>query len=179
MVETILSIFCFQSLQKTKWPFSKPGSSWYDVKNDDSFPKMRQKGWIGHYHARTLEHHMVNRVLYWGSWPWRLTLKEVKRSCLATKSSKSILKCSPTLRRDSYLWRIKTQNNISKYAQNSRLASNSLIAKSNNAKNTFSLQWSKTSWKLCSSVSFSLKEAWIFSGTCQRIGSLGYWNSRK
>ena len=43
MVETILSVFCFQSLQKTKWPFSKPGSSWYDVKNDDNFPKMQQK----------------------------------------------------------------------------------------------------------------------------------------
>ena len=43
MVETILSIFCFQSLQKTKWSFSKPGSRWYDVKNDDNFSKMQQK----------------------------------------------------------------------------------------------------------------------------------------
>lgn len=54
----------------------------------------------------------------------------------------------------------------------------SLVAKSSDAKYTFTPWWSKVSWESYSSVPSLSKKTWIISSTYQRLVSLGFSNSK-
>ena len=110
------------------------------------------------------------------------TLKETKRSWSTKWSSKPIFKCFATVTGDCQEGLELSTTQVSSHklpkSFSENLISYSFMVKSSNAKNTFILQWLKTSWKSCSSVNSLLKKAWIFSGTRRRLVSLGFSNSK-
>lgn len=100
-----------------------------------TFPKWN-RSWIGYCHACILKNHMLNQVLYWGSWPW-------KKRKVHVWAQDVIVKCSPTARSDSWegLELITTsviaQKMVKFFLENP--ASNSLIAKFSDATNALTL----------------------------------------
>ena len=92
--------------------------------------------WIGYYHACVLQHRGVNWVLYCDSWHWN-------GKVIFNHEKFKTLKRSPIVRINSWegLEVIATSVNPHKITKSflKNLTSNSLIAKSNNANNTFTL----------------------------------------
>ena len=130
--------------------------------------------WIGYYHACVLQHRGVNWVLYCDSWHWN-------GKVIFNHEKFKTLKHSPIVRINSWegLEVIATSVNPHKITKSflKNLTSNSLIAKSNNANNTFTLNDQNL---LANCVhQYPPKEAQILSSTRRCLGSLGFWNTKK